>query len=739
MAPKQQEETCAEVHRASVGGMLSMKLTLGVVLLFCFPVSLLAGGGDPQAPANSASKADITAIQHIVFIVKENRSFDTYFGTYPGANGATTGKISTGQVIPLGPTPDVMPDDLQHSWLAAITAIDGGLMDRFDLLLGANLNGYYLAYTQMSQADIPNYFTYAQNFVLGDKMFSSLEGPSFPNHLYTIAAQSGGVVNNPESMKNYGSNTSWGCDAQSTVAVQVLDSNGILSSQYPCFDVTTLADSLNTAGLTWKYYAPQQGQLGYIWTTYDAINHIRNSSMWTQNVLPTSQFESDAIHGQLPAVSWVIPLWGASEHPPSSACNGENWTVQQINAVMQGPDWKSTAIFVVWDDFGGFYDHVPPPSVDEYGLGPRVPILIISPYAKTGYISHTQYEFSSVLKFIEERFGLPFLSARDAGANDTLDSFDFTQAARQPLILQKRSCPLVSTNAANLGPQIVGSPSPAYTVNLTNFTGKKVTISGEATTGDFTQSNTCGNSLNPTVECNINIVFTPTVSGPETGTLTITDSDPTSPQVVNLSGIGTYISLPTSLTLNASTRLGSSSTQNLTLTNTGTSAVTIDGMATVGDYSQTNTCGNSVAGGASCTITVKFTPTQSGIRSGNLAVTTSDPASPQTVLLRATGTAVVFSPFNLNFGNQKVGTTSSALNFTLKNFGSAPLAVGTITASGDFAVQSTTCGTSVSPGGKCTISVTFTPSATGTRHGNLTVNDSDLTSPQMPGMTGTGT
>jgi phospholipase C len=143
---------------------------------------------------------------------------------------------------------------------------------------------------------------------------------------------------------------------------------------------------------------------------------------------------------KLPAVSWVLPPGEKSEHPPNSVCQGENWTVEAVNAVMQGPDWSSTVIFITYDDFGGLYDHVPPPQIDQFGLGPRVPMLIISPFARRGYVSHTQYEHSSVLKFVEARYQLPSLTARDAGASDMLDSFDFSQT-QPPLILSERQCP----------------------------------------------------------------------------------------------------------------------------------------------------------------------------------------------------------------------------------------------------------------------------------------------------------
>ena len=377
----------------------------------------------------------LTKIEHIVFIIKENRSFDTYFGTFPGADGAMTGRTSKGEVVPLTRTPDKLPFDLGHSWEDAIKAIDGSKMDGFDLVVNGNLDGAILPYTQMRESDIPNYFAYAHNFVLADRMFSSLQGPSFPNHLYTVAAQSGGAINNPKPREI------WGCDADPDELVDVMDSKGEISKEPPCFDLPTLADRLEAAHVSWKYYAPTRGQEGYLWSALDAIKHIRNSSLWTSKVVPDAQFAEDARNGRLPAVSWLV-TGETSEHPPFSTCAGENWSVEQLNAVMEGPDWASTAVFITWDDFGGFYDHVSPPPVDKFGLGPRVPLLIISRYVRKGKVSHTQYEFSSLLSFVEKRFYLAPLTERDKKANDMLDSFDFTQAPLPPLVLKTRSCPL---------------------------------------------------------------------------------------------------------------------------------------------------------------------------------------------------------------------------------------------------------------------------------------------------------
>jgi phospholipase C len=397
---------------------------------------------DQRVPAATLA-AFRSQIQHIVFIIKENRSFDTYFGAYPGADGATTGMISSGERMPLRHGPDRMPRDIGHDWEDARQAIHDGRMDRFDLVRDGNRRNDFLSMTQFLASDIPTYWSYADHFVLGDRMFSSLAGPSFPNHLYTVASQSANAINNPNSFP-------WGCDSDDRTTVDVLDKNGVVVRQPPCFDVPTIGDTLEAAGVSWRYYSPMRGQRGYIWNAFDAVRQIRNGPLWQQRMAAVDSFDADAAGGRLPAVSWLIPDFEDSEHPTVSAfagttlnvsaCVGENWTVRHVNAIMQGPDWATTAIVLTWDDFGGFYDHVPPPTVDGLGFGPRVPLLVISPYAREGYVSHTVYEFASVLQLIENRFKLKALTARDVEANSMLDVFDFAQKPAPPLVRPLRSC-----------------------------------------------------------------------------------------------------------------------------------------------------------------------------------------------------------------------------------------------------------------------------------------------------------
>lgn len=425
-----------------------LRFALAAILSSTFVFAGCGPGPDSAAPKSSQQAAaaqvlrppGFLKIQHIVFIVKENRTFDNYFGRFPRADGATTGRISTGKKIPLGDTPDVTPRDIGHTWQSATLAMNRGKMNRFDLIPGGNVNGDYLAYTQASEDQMWGYWAYARHFVLADRMFSSLKGPSFPNHLYIVAAQGGRAINVPLQ-------TPWGCDAKPDNRVDVLNKDGSIGSAFPCFDFPTLADELEKAQISWKYYAPGPDNLGYVWSALDAIRHIRMSPLWTQHVVSDGQFISDARSGNLPAVSWLTPKYAVSEHPPASICKGENWTIAQINAVMQGPDWNSTVIFLTWDDFGGFYDHVRPPKSDVFGFGPRVPLLIISPYARPGVVIHRTFEFSSLLKFAERRFHLRPLTARDSKANPMLSAFNFNQTPNPPLVLNTTTCPTPTSTA----------------------------------------------------------------------------------------------------------------------------------------------------------------------------------------------------------------------------------------------------------------------------------------------------
>ena len=710
---------------------------------------------DRRSTPASSKPADFSAIQHFVFIIKENHSFDNYFGQFPGAYGATTGTISDGRTIPLNRLPDITPYNTEHTQMGAVIGMNHAKMDGFDLIVGGNRDGDFLAYRQLTASDIPNYWTYAQHFVLADQMFSSIFSSSFPNHLYTVAATSGGVIDSPFDPllpSDIHGTPTWGCDSGFSVATRAVDPDGRISAVYPCFDFPTLGDSLNSADppISWKYYAPPPGNSGYTMSVLDAISHIRNTELWAEHVVPDTQFASDALQGNLPAVSWIVTGPG-SEHPPHSTCVGENWTVQTLNAIMQGPDWDSTAVFIVWDDFGGFYDHYPPPVVDGFGLGPRVPLLIISPYAIPGYISHTQYEFSSVLKTIEERFNLPPLSDRDRNANDMLDSFDFNQAPNPPLILQPRSCPLNSASYIQFGSQGVGTSNLERDMPFTNYGTSALTISNISMTGNFTQRNTCGKTLRPGYHCDFYITFTPTLPasiGPQYGTMTITDSDPSSPQVVHLAGIGSLVSVAPSYpgVSFGTVTFGSQNRRNAAMNNVSNMTVKIQKVAVAGnnaqDFSQTSSCSNPIPPGGTCKWTITFTPTPQdysvyGIEHANLVIYDSAPGSPHIIRLTGIGTALAVNPDTLDFGNVPVGTVSLPQSLTIRNTWTSPISFASIVTVGDYA-QTNDCGTDLAPGAKCTVNVTFTPNVQGTDSGLLNINSNDGASPRQIVLTGSG-
>lgn len=395
-------------------------------------------------------------IKNIVFIVKENRTFDHMFGRFPGAEGTRVGVTCDGKKVRLRrATPKEYGAD--HSFVAGLTAVNGGQMNCFDIIRSGSIDR---SYNQYYEEDIPNYYRYARNFTLADRFFSSIYGPTGVEHLWIISGQSDRFVDHerpgqfgtgkPRENCDDKEELAWSfkelTDSQEDIAYELEERPAIdelvrrfWEERWPCIDITTLPDQLQERGLSWRYY---DGGNPYV-QVMRMIKHIRNSDMW-DNVVPESTFIKDAQAGELPSMSWVIPPYPESDHPggknPYSICQGENWTVRTINAIMQGPQWEQTAIFLTWDDFGGFYDHVPPPHVDLYGLGPRVPMLIISPWAKPGYVDSRTYEFSSVLRFATDLFGLGMLPGRVARSNNMLGAFDFEQRPNEPLVLRERKC-----------------------------------------------------------------------------------------------------------------------------------------------------------------------------------------------------------------------------------------------------------------------------------------------------------
>src|SRR5512132_189190 len=340
--------------------------------------------GKAPAAVNADAFETATPIKHVVFVIKENRTFDNMFGLFPDANGVSVG-LDRGEPRTLTPAVDRLEMDIRHCYDCALQAWNGGKMDGFATI---SETADEFAYTQFQPGDLPNYWRWASSYVLGDNFFASAQGPSFPNHLYTIAAQSGGTHENPiqdleqlrERHRTTGLFKAWGCDSIEEAYVPIEDREGKEVKVPPCFDFLTEGDLLLRAGIPWAYYSATNMQNGYLWSAYDAVRHIRqDTQLWQSHVFPVDWLVQDVRDDRLPPVTWVTPRFELSEHPEYSFCWGQNWTTRIVNAIMSSPMWKDTAIFITWDDYGGFYDHVPPPQVDRFGFGIRVPLLLISP------------------------------------------------------------------------------------------------------------------------------------------------------------------------------------------------------------------------------------------------------------------------------------------------------------------------------------------------------------------------
>ena len=411
--------------------------------------------GNPQAARalvkHLSSSGGSNVIQHVVIIIQENRSMDNLFYGYPNADTQPYGYNEEGDKIPLKPVGLQAQWDLSHDSYSATTACDGPKSD----LPGTHckMNGFDNEYYQCGKGSpypaCPNanppysyvphsqtkpYFAMAQQYVLADRMFQSdWDMSSFVSHQYIIAAQADDTINFPTGQ--------WGCEGGSGDTIDTMNSErGINPSSDaipPCFNYTTLATELDAAKLSWRFYASVINQSGGLWSAYQAVDPIFYGPDWDKDVIsPQTRFFNDLKKGELANVTWITPTCATSDHsgytcgvnPPQ----GPSWVASLVNAIGESKFWTSTAIFIFWDDPGGWYDHVPPPYVNIDGLGMRVPLLVISAYAKQNYVSHIQYQNTSILKFIEDRFDLAALTKSDKHAiSPEVDCFDFSQPARK--------------------------------------------------------------------------------------------------------------------------------------------------------------------------------------------------------------------------------------------------------------------------------------------------------------------
>jgi phospholipase C len=410
-------------RRASIVALAAVVLLLALV-----PGAEAVGGG-------------IHNIQHVVMIMQENRSFDSYFGTYPGANGIPAGvcepdPLNGGCVKPFHDPSDVNTGG-PHGTESSINDIDGGMMDGFvgqaeqGLKCSSTDPNCSPCKTQEGEAqsacidvmgyhdarEIPNYWAYAHHFVLQDNMFESAASWSLPEHLYLVSSWSAVCPHediNPLDCANSLSPVKPGASWSGPIVPG--------KATYAWTDLTYL---LYKANVSWRYYVfegsepdcevdeavsctpmPQDYKTPGIWNPLADFTDV-NQDGQLEDIQPLPSFYT-AVHEQsrcgLPNVAWINPNTTVSEHPPSSIAAGQAYVTTMINSIMRSPCWSSTAIFLSWDDWGGFYDHVVPPAIDKNGYGLRVPGLVISPYARKSYIDHQQLSHDAYLKFIENDF-----------------------------------------------------------------------------------------------------------------------------------------------------------------------------------------------------------------------------------------------------------------------------------------------------------------------------------------------
>jgi len=431
--------------------------------------------------APSARTAGIHKIRHVIIVMQENRSFDSFFGTYPGADGIPrrNGRFTVCVPDPLRrrcvrPYHDRSNKNYggAHEYLDTIRDIDGGKMDGFIREARRGLRHGCRAHPKVPQCsrkhppdvmgyhdgrELPNYWAYARHFVLQDHMFEPNSSSSLPTHLFMVSEWSAR------------------CRTRAAMSCSNALENPLApphepqnpTNRKPDYAWTDLTYLLHRHHVPWRYYVftgtqpdcsedqmicgavRQSAHTPGIWNPLPWFRTVRQDRQ-VHDVVSMRYFFRDARRGTLPAVSWLIPSDPVSDHPPSLLTNGQAYVTSVVNAVMRSPDWRSSAIVLAWDDWGGFYDHVAPPKIDRNGYGLRVPALVISPYARHGFVDHQVLSFDAYVKFIEDDFlggqridpasdrrpdRRPTVRENVAALGDVALDFDFNPKPRRPLLL----------------------------------------------------------------------------------------------------------------------------------------------------------------------------------------------------------------------------------------------------------------------------------------------------------------
>jgi phospholipase C len=446
-----------------------------------FLCAALAGAGCNSSSSISTPPTNqpLHSIQHVVILLQENRSFNNIFMGFPGASTATTGLCKPARWCPpSGKVPIksvalestnqfALGTDISHSHGAFVVECDPNASnvcqnDGFDkITFGQALYGppaKLYPYRAVKRSETKAYWDFASQYGLADDMFFTATASSFIAHQEIIAGTT--RLNAHESLTDQPDATPWGCDAPHGTVTAIIKTNGQVNEfggPFPCFtQYKTMADLLDAASVSWNFYvAPVNGSefSGGVWNGFDAIRKVRYGPDWKGHMsFPNTNVFKDVKNGTLPAVSWVIPTLADSDHPASGCNHGPHWITSVVNAIGTSKYWNSTAILVAWDDWGGWYDPIPAPQTNYTSLGFRVPLIVISPYVKPHTVGHTQYDFGSILKFIEQTFDLGSLGTSDAGANSLSDMFNLSQS---PNAFHKEPLPPTKDCGSGSG----GSPS----------------------------------------------------------------------------------------------------------------------------------------------------------------------------------------------------------------------------------------------------------------------------------------
>ncbi|HEV3091418.1 MAG TPA: alkaline phosphatase family protein [Candidatus Cybelea sp.] len=414
-----------------------------------------AGCGGSTAPAvpvvvqpQHVAPKKAATIQHIIVMVQENRTFNDLFATFPGTDGTTTGLEKIGsqtQQIALKKVPLEATSILRHTYGGYLTAYDGGRMDAFNLIIAQSSGKKEgsAPYQYVDPSDLGPYWDIADNYAIADHTFQTQGSGSYTAHQDLI--RGGTEIDASDSIIDDPTKMPWGCPSKSG-AVTSLITTGLKYEEnagpFPCTtdfpssgsNYRTLQNLLDAKSVSWKYYTPAwQGNTGGLWNAFLTIDSVYgNQSEWNAHISqPETNVFSDISGGTLPSVSWVIPDGVNSDHPGYSSDTGPSWVASVVDAVGESAYWNSTAVVIVWDDWGGFYDNVSPPKLDQQG-GPgfRVPMLVVAPYVKRKEITHKVYEFGSIVRFIEDTWHLGRLGTTDTTANSIAPIFDFKMSPR---------------------------------------------------------------------------------------------------------------------------------------------------------------------------------------------------------------------------------------------------------------------------------------------------------------------